>query len=69
MPVQKFRSVEAMNAARVLASPGAAGFERFVRHCARIRALAPRTYPRGVFKYRSLEEAQLARSRAERPAR
>jgi hypothetical protein len=37
-------------------------FDRFVRHCARYRALAPRAYPRGVFKFRSIEEAEAART-------
>jgi hypothetical protein len=57
--VQKFRSGEEMNAAT--ADTAAAHFERFLRHCARYWALAPRTYPRGVFKFRSIEEAQRAR--------
>lgn len=60
MPVQKFRSVEEMNAARILA-PADDAFDRFLRHCARIRALAPGVRPRGVFKFRTLEEAQDAR--------
>jgi hypothetical protein len=60
MPVQKFRSVEAMNASRVLTSAENA-FERFLRHCARYRAISSRPYPRGVFKFRSIEEAQAAR--------
>ncbi len=64
MPVQKFRSVEEMNAARVLTSAENA-LERFVRHCARQRALSGRRYPRGVFKFRSLEEAQAARRATE----
>jgi antitoxin (DNA-binding transcriptional repressor) of toxin-antitoxin stability system len=34
-----------------------------LRHCARFRAIAPRVYPRGVFKFRSIEEAQAARQR------
>jgi hypothetical protein len=38
-------------------------FNRFVRHCARYRALSRRTYPRGVFRFRTLEEAQAARER------
>lgn len=58
--VQKFRSIEEMNAAAPLPAPDS-GFERFVRHCARYWALAPRTYPRGVFKFRSIEEAERAR--------
>ncbi len=62
MAVQKFRSAEEMNAAPVLA-PGGSAFDRFVRHCARYRAISPRTYPRGVFRFRSIEEAQAARER------
>ena len=61
MPVQRFRSVEDMNAARVRS--GDDGVERFFRHCARFWLIAPRVYPRGVFKFRSIEQAQAARSR------
>lgn len=63
MPVEKFRSVEEMNGARIRTSPGQHDFDRFLRHCVRIRRLAPRTYPRGVFRFRSIEEAQAARQR------
>lgn len=59
--VQKFRSGEEMNAAVPVA--GDADFERFLRHCARYRALSHRAYPRGVFKFRTIEEAQQARER------
>jgi hypothetical protein len=59
--VQKFRSVEDMARAAVVVLPGD-GFERFARHCARYFALAPRAYPRGVFRFRTLEEAQAARA-------
>jgi hypothetical protein len=38
------------------------GFERFARHCARYFALTPKVYPRGVFRFRSIEEAQAARA-------
>ncbi|HEY6660979.1 MAG TPA: hypothetical protein VI031_07545 [Pyrinomonadaceae bacterium] len=38
-------------------------FERFLRHCARYWAIAPKRYPRGVFKFRSIEEAQKAREK------
>jgi hypothetical protein len=58
--VQKFRSVEEMEAAPVLMTTKD-GFERFLRHCARYWKLSPRKYPRGVFKFRTLEEAQAAR--------
>lgn len=60
--VQKFRSIEEMNAA-VPVARGAADFDRFLRHCARYFAISPRVYPRGVFKFRSLEEAERARER------
>jgi len=60
MAVEKFRSIEEMNQAPVRGASGA-NFERFLRHCARYWAIAPRTYPRGVFKFRSIEEAQKAR--------
>ena len=57
MPVQKFRSLEDMNNAPVLVSREA-DVERFLRHCARIWALNPQVYPRGVFKFRSIEDAR-----------
>ena len=60
--VQKFRSVEDMALAAVVVLPGD-GFERFARHCARYFALASRAYPRGVFRFRTIEEAQAARAR------
>lgn len=59
--VEKFRSIEEMNAAKLVAREGD-DFERFLRHCARYFALSPRTYPRGVFKYRTIEEAQRSRA-------
>ena len=59
--VEKFRSIAHMSEAAVLVSPGD-GFERFARHCARYWTIAPRSYPRGVFKFRSLAEAQAARA-------
>ena len=60
--VQKFRSLDDMARAAVITPPGD-GFERFARHCARYLAIAPRTYPRGVFRFRTIEEAQAARER------
>ena len=60
MAVERFRSIEEMNAARVRTGSDD-GFERFIRHSARYRSVAPRVHPRGVFKFRSLEEAQRAR--------
>jgi hypothetical protein len=64
MPVQRFRSIEEMNAARIL-EPAGESFERFIRHCARYRAIAARIYPPGVFKFRTIEDAQHARRRDE----
>ena len=61
MAVERYRSGEEMNAAPVRASRGE-GFERFLRNCARYWALAPRVYPRGVMKFRSVEEAEVARA-------
>ncbi len=61
MAVEKYRSGEEMNAAAVTASRGD-GFDRFLRHCARYWTLAPRVYPRGVVKFRSVDEAQEARA-------
>ena len=62
MPVQKFRSIEEMNKAP-LPESREPPFERFLRHCARWRAIAPKHYPRGVFKFRTIEEAQKAREK------
>ena len=61
MAVERYRSGEEMNAAPVKASLGE-GFARFLRHCARYWVLAPRVYPRGVVRFRSVEEAQEARA-------
>jgi hypothetical protein len=55
VPVQKFRSIEEMNAAPLHVSANA-DFDRFLRHCARYWKIAPRVYPRGVVKFRSIED-------------
>jgi hypothetical protein len=60
MPVEKFRSIEEMNKAPVRESQEHP-FERFLRLCARYWAIAPKRYPRGVFKFRTIEEAQKER--------
>jgi len=63
MRVQKFRSIEEMNKARPINSSESDSFERFLRLCARYWAIAPKRYPRGVFKFRTIEEAQKARAK------
>jgi len=60
MAVWKFRSVNEMSAAPLPAVAGIA-FDRFVRHCCRYRAFLPHLHPRGVFKFRTIAEAQRAR--------
>jgi hypothetical protein len=60
MRVEKFRSIDEMNAAPDTRSLPA-DVERFFRHCARYRLMARKVYPRGVFKFHSIEEAQAAR--------
>ncbi len=60
--VQKFRSLDEMAEAPILVPPGD-GFERFARHCARYHEIASPVFPRGVFRFRSIEEAQAARAR------
>lgn len=63
MPVQKFRSIDDMNCAPE-ARDRMSDVERFLRHCARYRAIAPKDRPRGVFKFRSIDD----RSRSHSPA-
>jgi hypothetical protein len=60
MPVQKFRSIEEMNKAPEPSSQEPP-FERFVQLCAQYWTIAPKRFPRGVFKFRTIEEAQKAR--------
>lgn len=67
MPVERFRSVEEMAAAPVRVRAGQ-DVEAFFRHCARYWAIAPRVYPRGVFRLRSVEDADALTAR-HRPAR
>ena len=58
--VERFRSIDEMNSAPVR-NRATDGFERFIRLNARIRMLSSRSHPKGVFRFRDLEEAQRAR--------
>lgn len=62
MPIEKYRGVEKMPPV-----PPAETLEDRMRRItalwARSWAMSPRVYPRGVFKFKSLEEAQAARER------
>jgi hypothetical protein len=60
MSVEKYRSIKEMNLAQSHAD-AKDSFDRFVRHCARYRLISQHNNPRGVFKFRSIEEAQAAR--------
>ncbi len=64
MTVKKFRSIEDMNQATPPVRDESAqdSFNRFTRHCARSWRLGARIFPRGVFKFRSMEEAQASTS-------
>jgi hypothetical protein len=62
MGVHKFRSIEEMSRAPV-EHRSAPEFERFLRHAARFALIAPRHYPRGVFKFRTVDEARAARQK------
>ncbi len=60
MTVERFRTIEEMAAAPVVV-PAGEGFDRFARQCGRYWKIAPRVYPRGVFRFRTLADAQAAR--------
>ena len=57
MPVQKFRSIEEMNAAPPRGSTES-DFDRFLRHCARYWTLAPKVYPRGTWKFKTIDDVR-----------
>lgn len=66
MPIRKFRSIEEMDQARHelwCDRPDAAYFERVGKLWELSSRVNPRTLPRGVFKFRSLQEAQAHRDR------
>jgi hypothetical protein len=63
MPVLKFRSIEDMPPVPWCETLDEACLRRIAKLWARSFAFSPRIYPRGVFKFRSIEEAQEARER------
>jgi hypothetical protein len=63
MPIQKFRSVEEMPPVDWCDPQGEEFLRRVSKLWARSSAFSQRIYPRGVFKFRSIEEAQQARER------
>ena len=66
MPLKKFRSVEEMDEHRRelwCDEPDAEYFQRVAELWELSSRTNPRTFPSGVFKYRSLEEAQADRDR------
>ena len=66
MPVEKYRSVEDMPSIEWCQNLDEDFFRRVARLWSRSSALSARIYPRGVFKFRSIEEAQEARERVTR---
>ncbi len=66
MPFKKFRSVEEMDEARRdlwCDQPDEACFKRIAQLWERSARLSPRKFPKGVVKYRNIEEAQADRER------
>ena len=61
MPVQKFRDLDEMRRALWCDSSDKNLPKRIAALWKRSFQISPRVYPRGVFKYRSIEEAQEAR--------
>lgn len=66
MPVRKYRSIEEMNQRSEWLPAGHPGIVRRMRLLWRMTtAVAPLQFPRGVRKYRSIEEANADRDRWE----
>lgn len=54
--VERFPSVEAMESSAEPVESSPPDFARFMRHCARLRRLTHRPYPRGVFRFRGIDD-------------
>jgi hypothetical protein len=57
MSIEKFRTFEAARRALWCFEPDAEYYRRIADHFNLGRQLCPRTFPKGVFKYRSISEA------------
>lgn len=66
MPVQKFRTLQEAEEALWCTDPDDDYLERQARWWAIVRQMEKRSFPTGVFKYRSIEEADEDRERWER---
>jgi hypothetical protein len=63
VPIEKFRNLDDMRKALFQEGRGDGLTARIARLWRRSSKLSPRVYPRGVFRFRTLEEAQQARAR------
>ncbi|HSG39491.1 MAG TPA: hypothetical protein VLE27_07610 [Thermoanaerobaculia bacterium] len=63
MPIEKYRGVEEMPRVEWCDCLDEDCLRRIAKLWARSSAFSQRIYPRGVFKFRSIEEAQEARER------
>lgn len=63
MPIQKFRDLDEMRRALWCETLDEDCIRRIDSLWARSSEMRPRTYPQGVFKFASLEDAQAARDR------
>ncbi|MEM7244286.1 MAG: hypothetical protein AAF533_03020 [Acidobacteriota bacterium] len=60
MPVEKFRSIEEMKEHRPHYEPGSPRLMRVIRHVMELaRRTAPRRYPPGVYKFRTIGDARV----------
>lgn len=66
MPVQKFRTFEEAEKALITPYPDEDYFKRIVELLNFANKLNPISYPRGIFKFRTIEEANKHREEIER---
>ncbi|MGI8784605.1 MAG: hypothetical protein ACR2L2_13245 [Acidobacteriota bacterium] len=66
MPIEKFRSLDEMRRALWRHDSDQTLFKRIRALWLRSWDISPKVYPHGVFKYRTIEEAQQARRAREK---